>query len=172
MTDGSPRAYFLVGPPAAGKSTWANIFVEDPSLVASTDNTIDMIAKHKGITYNEAFSNKTMRAAISKMRKHILELVSQNKDVYVDQTNMTVKSRARKLVWIPRHYTKIAIVFEKPDDEEWKRRLNSRPGKTIPEKVLRNMIDNYEPPTKKEGFDIIWNWTETMKEKADVENRK
>jgi hypothetical protein len=39
--------------------------------------------------------------------------------------------------------------------EEWNRRLDSRPGKTIPAHVLSSMIEHYEVPTEAEGFDKI-----------------
>jgi len=80
---------------------------------------------------------------------------ANNKDVIWDQTNLTAKSRAAKLKMLPDYY-KIAVVFKTPDAEEHARRLASRPGKSIPEGVLRSMAANLELPTEAEGFQEIW----------------
>ena len=46
-------------------------------------------------------------------------------------------------------------MFRTPEEKELQRRLNSRPGKVIPPDVVKSMIDNFEEPTKEEGFDEI-----------------
>jgi tRNA uridine 5-carbamoylmethylation protein Kti12 len=75
-----------------------------------------------------------------------------------DQTNLTVKSRRRKLsMFDSSRWTKFAVSFV-PSKEEWQRRLNKRKeetGKTIPEYVLDEMSKSYEPPMVAEGFDQI-----------------
>ena len=52
-------------------------------------------------------------------------------------------------------YEHIAVVFKTPEHKELMRRLMSRPGKVIPEDVVFDMIDNFEMPTKEEGFEEI-----------------
>jgi tRNA uridine 5-carbamoylmethylation protein Kti12 len=47
------------------------------------------------------------------------------------------------------------VVFKTPNEIELARRLASRPGKNIPDHVIRDMIDNYEAPTREEGFTEI-----------------
>ena len=42
------------------------------------------------------------------------------------------------------------------EKEELAKRLASRPGKNIPDHVMRNMIDGFEMPTEDEGFTEIW----------------
>jgi gluconate kinase len=53
-------------------------------------------------------------------------------------------------------YRMIAVVFKIPDVEELERRLNSRPGKHIPNHVMKSMINGFQMPTVEEGFDEIW----------------
>jgi gluconate kinase len=53
-------------------------------------------------------------------------------------------------------YEHIAVVFRTPEPEELARRLASRPGKNIPDHVMRSMIDNFEMPTLDEGFTQVW----------------
>ena len=56
---------------------------------------------------------------------------------------------------LPSNYQVVAVVFPTPDTKELVRRLNNRPGKTIPDEVIQNMIKSYEEPTEAEGFDKI-----------------
>jgi gluconate kinase len=56
---------------------------------------------------------------------------------------------------LPDYYA-IAVVFETPSRIELKRRLDSRPGKEIPEAVLEGMLASFEMPTDEEGFKEIW----------------
>ena len=74
----------------------------------------------------------------------------------MDQTNLTAKSRARKLAAIPKSYKRVAVVVPThiTDPARWRAQLE-RPGKTIPEDVIDQMIQNFEPPTSAEGFDQI-----------------
>jgi gluconate kinase len=76
-------------------------------------------------------------------------------DVIWDQTSTTVKSRMKKFNTLPK-YEHIAVVFKTPDAEELARRLASRPGKNIPDNVMRTMINGFEMPTEEEGFKEIW----------------
>ena len=54
-------------------------------------------------------------------------------------------------------YEAIAIVFPTPDDTELRRRLKSRPGKVIPQRVIYQMKEHWQDPTLEEGFSEIWN---------------
>ena len=71
-----------------------------------------------------------------------------------DRTNTGLKSRKAKLAMAP-GYHKIAVVFATPEKEEWQRRLDSRPGKAIPDAVLKAMAKGLQLPTEDE-FDEIW----------------
>ena len=77
------------------------------------------------------------------------------KDIIWDQTSMSIKSRKRKFQML-RDYEHIAVVFKTPEPDELKRRLDSRPGKNIPDHVMKSMMDNYDIPTEEEGFKEIW----------------
>ena len=55
------------------------------------------------------------------------------------------------------NYYKIAVVFPIPEKEELNRRLKSRLGKHIPQRVIRQMTEYWQDPTLEEGFDEIWN---------------
>jgi predicted kinase len=88
------------------------------------------------------------------MNEDIQAAVEAGRDIIWDQTNTNRKSRKTKLAQVP-GYHKIAIVFDTPDEDEWQRRLDSRPGKSIPRAVLKAMSQGLQLPTEDE-FDEIW----------------
>ena len=147
-------AYILVGVPAAGKSTWYKNFPNDPpSVYVSTDMFVEQEAKRVGKTYNEVFK-EYMPTAVELMSDLVREATRSEMDVVWDQTSVSVKSRKRKFQML-RGYKMIAVVFTTPEPEELVKRLASRPGKNIPDHVVKSMIEGFEMPTLEEGFDEI-----------------
>jgi predicted kinase len=150
-----PKCYQLIGVPGAGKSTWIKNqdWAKDIPVV-STDNFVEAYAKEQGKTYNEVF-DEYMPIAVKLMANQAKICEANGLDVIWDQTSTTVNSRRRKFNTLP-GYEHIAVVFPTPDKDELARRLNSRPGKNIPKKVMDSMIANFEMPTEEEGFKEIW----------------
>lgn len=151
-----PTAYILVGVPGAGKSTWIRNqhFDWNNTVIASTDNYIEQVAKSLGKTYSEVFKDN-MPDAVSNMATTVVNAIAENKDIVWDQTSTTIGTRAKKLRMIPPRYKTVAVVFPTPNQKELTKRLNSRPGKTIPPNVVQDMIDKLEYPTVNEGFDEV-----------------
>ena len=147
--------YQLIGVPGAGKSTWIKNqdWAKDIPVV-STDNFVEAYAKEVGKTYNEVFKDY-MPTAVRLMANQALICQANGLDVIWDQTSTTINSRKRKFNTLPK-YEHIAIVFTTPEKEELARRLASRPGKSIPDDVMRSMIDGFDMPTEDEGFKEIW----------------
>jgi len=150
-----PTCYQLIGVPGSGKSTWIkNQPWAKDAVVVSTDNHVEDYAEKMSKTYSEVF-DKYMPTAVQLMTDDVINARKNNLDIIWDQTSTTVASRKRKFKMLP-NYKHIAVVFTTPNTEELKKRLGSRPGKTIPDHVIRSMINNFEMPTKAEGFsDII-----------------
>ena len=145
----------LIGVPGSGKSTWVKENCDPLAYnLISSDNYIDKVAEKEGITYNEAFQ-KHIKKATEDMNKMAKYAFDNDRSVIWDQTNLTAKSRKAKLAMVPKHYKQITLYFTVPKDEEHKRRLDSRPGKTIPHHILKNMIESAEPPSYDEGFDHV-----------------
>jgi predicted kinase len=145
----------LIGVPGSGKSTWiAEQHWAKDLPVISSDRYIDEYAASVGKTYNEVFKEYAP-IAMKLMDNQVLICQANNVNCIWDQTNTSAKSRAKKLSMLPK-YEKIAVVFKTPEHEEHARRLASRPGKNIPEHVMRSMIDNLEMPSESEGFKEIW----------------
>jgi predicted kinase len=149
------RCYQMVGVPGSGKSTWiSNQDWARECVVVSTDAYVERFAARMGMTYSEVF-DQVMSRAIRLMMRAVRKAEYEGKDVIWDQTSTTAASRRRKFASLPT-YDHIAVVFRTPAWPELKRRLNSRPGKTIPRKVIKGMIHSWEEPTEEEGFVEIW----------------
>jgi len=150
-----PKCYQLVGVPGAGKSTWISNqdWAKDMPVVC-TDSFVEAYAKEQGKTYSEVF-DAYMPIAVKLMANQALICQANNLDLIWDQTSTTIASRTRKFNTLPK-YEHIAIVFRTPDANELAKRLASRPGKNIPDHVMRSMIDGWEEPTEEEGFKEIW----------------
>ena len=131
-----PKVYVLVGVPGSGKSTW--IDSQDWALTCarvSTDKWVEIYAKEVGRTYSEVFVD-FMPTAVDLMVKEIVMAREAGRNIIWDQTSTTVASRAKKFAMLP-DYEHIAIVFQTPSRIELKRRLASRPGKEIPDVVIK-----------------------------------
>jgi predicted kinase len=150
-----PKVYMLIGVPGSGKSTWlSNQDWAKDIPVVSSDRFIDEYAGKEGKTYNEVFADY-IKIATRLMDNQVLICKANGSDIIWDQTNANAKSRAKKLAVLD-SYEKIAVVFRTPEKAEHDRRLANRPGKSIPENVMRSMIENFEEPSEKEGFKEIW----------------
>lgn len=149
------KCYQLIGVPGSGKSTWIKNqdWAKDLPVV-STDNFVEAYAKEQGKTYSEVFDDY-MPIAVKLMANQALVCQANGLDVIWDQTSTSVAARKRKFNTLPK-YEHIAIVFKTPEPEELARRLASRPGKNIPDYVMRSMIDGFVMPTEEEGFTEIW----------------
>lgn len=150
-----PKAYILIGIPGSGKSTWIakQPFNWDKTVIASTDNHVELFAKSVGRTYNEVFK-EYMPIAVKLMANTVTNAVKSGYDIVWDQTSTTRSTRAKKIRMLP-GYEIVAVVLPTPDDQELAKRLASRPGKNIPDEVIESMKNNWQEPYEDEGFDKI-----------------
>lgn len=168
--------YLLAGLPGTGKSTTLKFLLKSQMMdremvVLSTDAAIERYAESVGKTYDEVFSGYIKRAT-SDLAMQLTHAVMRNKNIIWDQTNLSVKSRHKKLNSFGRNMDQRKSFFNyeyygiechyilppETDEEikEWHRRLRSREGKTIPDHILRNMRESYVlPDIKREKFDKI-----------------
>jgi predicted kinase len=151
-----PKCYQLIGVPGSGKTTWVSTqeWANDCAYI-STDIYVEKFAKDLGKTYSEVFAD-VMPECVNLMAGDVIKAREAGKDIIWDQTSTTVKSRLRKFNMLP-DYEHIAVVFATPSRIELKRRLDSRPGKEIPEAVIEGMLASFEMPDEEEGFKEIWN---------------
>ena len=146
----------LVGLPGSGKSTWLKNYVTNDFVTLSTDDIIEEIAKSRGLTYSDVWS-ESIKGATKLMEQRFVEAIAEGRNIVWDQTNCTSKKRKTVLAKVPNSYIKVAVVFDTPLDVI-KTRLVERAlatGKHIPQSVLLNMYNTFEMPTLDEGFDSI-----------------
>jgi predicted kinase len=149
------KCYQLIGVPGSGKSTWVKnqLWARDCEVVSS-DLWLDVFAQQLNLTYSEVFGDFA-NVAVKAMMAQVQMAARENRDIIWDQTNVSVDSRKKKFATLP-DYEHIAVVFSTPAADELQRRLANRPGKLIPDHVLRHMIDSWQDPRYSEGFAEIW----------------
>jgi len=156
-----PIYIMMAGLPGSGKSYAAeqikSTFPEANWRFLSTDAFIDLCAGLRNETYNAVF-HECISDATRNMNDARGRFLSSGKNIIHDQTNLTVKSRAKKLVGIPKEYTKIAI-WCKVDETVRQERLLNRPGKSIPKHVDMQMRNSEEQPMLSEGFNGVVSFT-------------
>jgi predicted ABC-type ATPase len=160
-----PKCYVMVGLPGLGKSTLLN-FVDNPEFcdtvfVYSTDRYIENAADRLGKTYDDVFE-EYVGSATKYMNDALDSAIKDGVDVYWDQTNLGVKKRAKIINRMRQAGYAVHCICVIPPgagwvdaQTEWKHRLANRPGKTIPDRVMKSMIDNYVEPEPEEGFDTV-----------------
>ena len=145
----------LCGIPTSGKSTYVSELLLDypDAVVLSTDNYIERVARETGKTYNEVFESSIKKAG-DHLYRQLYGARDEGKVVIWDQTNLTSKTRKKKLKNFPFSYTKRCVYFEVSIDEALERNKR-REGKFIPKEVLKRMYSQFEIPTENERFNTI-----------------
>ena len=150
-----PECVFLCGIPCSGKSTYVNKLKKIPywenAVVLSTDAYIEKVAQEHNTTYNEIFED-CISEATRQLELEFIMAKDKGKNLIWDQTNLTVKTRKKKLSKLPSFYARGVIYFEISLEEALERNKN-REGKFIPESILKRMYHQLEIPTKNEDFD-------------------
>jgi predicted kinase len=149
--------FMMVGPPCSGKDTFIKKTFSSLYNIISLDDIIDEAAKVLGATYSEIFQHVSKFAERELNRK--IPLMFDGSGVIWNQTNMSAKSRVKKLSRVPKDYKKICVVIVWPSEEillERNKKRNFETGKYIPDSVIESMIDSYDIPTFDEGWDQIW----------------
>jgi len=154
----------MVGLPASGKTTRVDRYLaQDPGVfLYSTDQYITSHADMNGMTYDQAFSDFIAPATLHMNDKLNLAIFSKQNIIW-DQTNLSVKKRRGILQKFKNTGYEVSCeCFMPPESIEdiaaWNLRLASRPGKTIPDHIMKSMVKSYVIPSLEEGFDTI-QWT-------------
>lgn len=148
-----PKLIMLVGLPGSGKSTFAKHL---SGVRLSTDDTIEAVSKASGLTYNEVFKS-VIQPATEKLDRDLSQAISEQKDIVWDQTNLTKKSRKRKLSEIPDNYEKICFYFFSTVWNVKKVNQDRKSfGRALPDDLLMNLIDGAQIPDESEGFDKVY----------------
>ena len=152
-----PECVFLCGIPCSGKSTYVEKLKKIPywenAVVLSTDAYIEKQAQRMGMTYNQIFDD-VIDNATRELELAFIEAKDRGENLIWDQTNISRKTRKKKLSKLPSFYARGVIYFEISLEEALERNKN-REGKFIPESILKRMYHQLEIPTKNEDFDYV-----------------
>ena len=147
----------LAGIPCSGKSTYVEklkkITYWENAVVLSTDAYIEKQVQRLGRTYNEIFDD-VIDDATRELELEFIMAKDKGRDIIWDQTNLTVKTRRKKLSKLPSWYHRGAVYFEISLEEALKRN-ETREGKFIPESIIKRMYHQFEIPTTTEGFEYV-----------------
>jgi len=150
-----PVVIMLVGLPCSGKSTWARTHL--PKMVRiSTDDHVLERSQAAGIDYKEGLEKFYQEAEI-KARLTMADAIAANREVVIDQANLTRSSRANKIAAFPAHYARIACFFEVPVEVaiELNAIRKNKGGHWVPEDVIREMAERLEAPFEPAFDEVI-----------------
>ena len=154
-----PYVLVLVGPPLSGKDTvLKKLHLSDVNIISRDDILMSL---HNTSDYNEAFNQVDQKMVDKLLNQKIQDCIDNKKNVIINMTNLSKKSRNRHLSKFPNTlYDKIAVVFPKLEIVDYINRNNLRKkeeNKFIPTNVIISMIKGWEEVTLNEGFDKIIN---------------
>ncbi|MEW6423361.1 MAG: AAA family ATPase [Bacillota bacterium] len=140
------KLIILIGPPAAGKSTWRQQFRGE--VICPDDIRRELF----GVQYDPRVEPLVWRLAY----KRLARALAAGKEVCFDATNLT-RARRRPLIKIGKEAdaTIEALVFLRDLRELLERDARRPPGKRVGEKVLKAKYAQLEMPTREEGFDQL-----------------
>lgn len=152
-----PELIMLCGLPTSGKSTYVNKLKKldywKDAVILSTDNYIEKQAQRLGLTYNLVFDD-CISEATRQLELSFIEAKDKGKNIIYDQTNLSRKTRRKKLSKLPSYYVRGAVYFDVSLEEALERNKH-REGKFIPESVLKSMHEQFVIPTIEEDFDYV-----------------
>jgi predicted kinase len=140
--------HIFVGLPGSGKSTKAK------EMVKQNGNTIllstDAIRAELGDVNDQSKNNEVYEIYY----KRAEEALKEGKDVILDATNTTVKSRRVAVERLRKYVTRIVAHYFNVDYEVCLYRNNTR-DRVVPYDVIKRMYKALQIPTWSEGFDNI-----------------
>jgi len=151
----------LVGVPASGKTTFINdMFSIDDEVIISRDQILMETAPMDD--YNEAWDYCTItnkhKSIDKELQRRFSTAIKENRDITMDLTNVSRKSRNRWLSSVPKHYSKEAIIFATSYEDIIERNEN-RNNKTLDVEIIHTMMSGFIVPTHGEVDNIKWIWS-------------
>lgn len=152
-----PIAFVMVGLPYSGKSTYIgshSFLAELPQV--SMDDEVERLCLARGLTYNTGF-NVVAKDADNALKAKVGNLINARQSFVWDGTNLTRKSRAKKVSRLRQAgYSVIALEMSPLSPAEELNRILRRLDKVIDEDVLERMRSTYEPVGVDEEFDMVY----------------
>lgn len=157
------KCYMLIGLPGTGKTYYRKKMLEaEPKLeVVSFDDLVENYARLYGLSYTDFFAQFKDTCVFEDISKDydnkLREVLSKGRNVIFDATNLTKKSRRRKLPNDKIGYYKIAIVFlARTDSLEKVNKDREKEGKYISNSVYMSLAKNMMLPSFDEFDSIVY----------------
>jgi predicted kinase len=151
-----PIVFIAIGPSGSGKSTaFAKLKETNPGLEHFSWDAL----RHKWYDINDyanafklACEDKTFKVEADKV---YFELLKTKSDIYIDNTNLSVKRRRPYIQSAKRlGYKTVAIMFDVPL-ETLIARQSTRSDKYVPDSAVTQHFNSLQPPTLEEFDEII-----------------
>lgn len=163
----TPYLVMMVGPPGSGKTTFRYELLEEMRsgddtipFVVSSDDAVADYADIMGIGYSKAFAEMGSRL-VPQTEARFQAAIREGRSIILDQTNLTVKSRARKLKAMESlapsglRYTAFCVNLS-AEPVAIQKRLSERGERGADYGVYLKMKSSYQAPQEDEGFSRVW----------------
>jgi putative nucleotidyltransferase with HDIG domain len=153
VKDSEATITLLVGPPLSGKTTW----IKDnkkAAIVISRDEILMKMSNHEN--YNDAWNSVDQNEVDREFNVQLSTAVKARKDIIIDKTNCSLRSRRSILGQVPKSYFRKAVVFYTPYEELLKRGVvrTVSESKYVDERSIQEIIKSYFSPLY-DSFDEI-----------------
>jgi len=152
-----PELIITVGPPGCGKSTWAVEFSHTHEVISRDSIMVEMT---EGDSYKDCWNNQDGNAIDKEVDLQFNAAMAANKNIIIDRTTMSKKSRRRWINMARQHgyYTKCVVFFTGAEVIEERRVARIPDGKDIPGGVIFNMMRGFTYPLTDEVDEVeeIW----------------
>lgn len=148
---GRPMITVMVGIPCSGKSTWVDSHRDGYDIILCRDDIVMELSDTED--YNEAFETVDQKAVDNLFNQRLDDAIASDKNILVDRTHVSKKSRNKLMARVPRKYVKEAVVMLTGWDTINTRNA-TRINKSLPQEVLLKMAKGFSIPMFDE-FDFV-----------------
>ena len=139
---------FLIGPPASGKTTYANTYLKNESTVILSSDDI------RKELLNDVQNQSNNKLVFDTLYSRAKDFLKSGKNVVLDCTNTDKNFRQLALDYFKEfNIIKKAIIFKTTKQECLLR--DEKRERQVGKNVIENFFENISIPTEEEGFNEI-----------------